>query len=48
MTDKSWRHIAKAVASISGCAAVAFATWMTGSAWCLWGLVLVGCMVEVI
>ncbi|SDY29815.1 hypothetical protein [Eubacterium barkeri] len=48
MTDKSWRHIAQATAAISGCAAVAFAVWMTGSAWCLWGLVLVGWMLEVI
>ena len=48
MPDKSWRRIAQATAAIAGRAAVAFATWMTGSAWCLWGFVLVGCMVEVI
>ena len=48
MTDELWRHIAKAVASISGCAEVAFATWPTGSALCLWGLVIVYGMVEVI
>ena len=48
MTDELWRHIAQATAAIAGCAAVAFATWKTGSAWCLWGLVTVIGMVEVI
>ena len=45
MTDKSWRHIAQATAAIAGCAAVAFAIWQTGSAWCLWGLFIVYGMV---
>lgn len=48
MTDKSWRHIAQATAAIAGCAAVAFATWQTGSVWCLLGLFVVIGMVDVI
>lgn len=48
MTDELWRHIAKATAATAGCAAVAFAIWQTGSVWCLWGLILVVGMVEVV
>jgi len=40
MTDKLWRHIAQATAAIAGREEVAFA-WATGSASCLWGLLLV-------
>lgn len=48
MTYKSWRHIAQATATISGCAVVAFATRQMESAWRLLGLLPVDLMGDVI
>lgn len=48
MADKSWRHIAQATAAIARCVSVAFATWKTGSVWCLLGILPAVLMVDVI
>ncbi|MBV1685549.1 hypothetical protein KR505_19310 [Eubacterium callanderi] len=41
MNKVGWYYFCLICIMIFGCAAIGFCAWVTESAWCLWGLILV-------